>query len=157
MTVSNRLIVALRVSLGWLFLYSGTEKILDSHWTAGGFLAGAKTFTAFYAWFASPAILPLTNWLNSWGQFLIGAALLLGICVRFSSICGAVLMALYYFPGLTFPTIGKNYLLVDEHVIFALALLLLASARAGRYWGLDAWCANLPVCKKYPRFHNLFG
>ena len=61
----------------------------------------------------------------------------MGIFVRFSSLLGAALMLLYYFPVLEFPYVAHSWL-VDEHIIYALILLFFAAGRAGRVWGLDS-------------------
>lgn len=128
--------VLLRVALGWLFLYSGITKVLNPEWTAQGFLEGAKTFSGFYDWFAQGGNLDLVNLLNSWGQLLIGAGLLFGAFTRLAGFAGALLMILYYFPTLEFPAVSHGFL-VDEHVIYAFVLLLLATVRAGQYFGVD--------------------
>ena len=65
------------------------------------------------------------------------AALILGAFVRFAGVAGAALMLLYYFPVLDFPSVGTASFIVDQHVIYALVLLLLAVSKSGRYWGLD--------------------
>ncbi len=154
---SKVLILLLRLSLGWLFFYSGITKILNPDWTAAGYLNAAKTFAGVYHWFASPGVIPLINFVNEWGQLILGIALILGIFVRLGSIFGAVLMLLYYLPILEFPYIGKNSFIVDEHVIYALALLLLGVLHAGRVWGLENWCSRLPICAKYPRLRYWIG
>ena len=46
-------------------------------------------------------------------------------------------MALYYLPILNFPYVGDHSFLVDEHVIYALALWLLIKTDAGKYKGMD--------------------
>lgn len=127
----------LRVGMGWLFFYAGITKILDPAWSAEKYLAGAKTFPVFYHWLASPNILGVTNLLNEWGLTLIGSALILGIFVRLAALAGAVVMLLYYFPILDFPRPNPHSYIVDEHIIYALALLLLAALRTGKVWGLD--------------------
>ncbi|MCL5435549.1 MAG: DoxX family protein [Patescibacteria group bacterium] len=132
------LILLLRVSLGWMFFYSGLIKILDKTWSSKGFLVSAKTFPGFYSWFTSPQNLPWVDFLNKWGQLLIGAALILGVFVGIAALAGAVLMALYYFPGLQFPYV-ENGVLIDLHVIYLLALLMLSRLRAGRIWGLNSF------------------
>ena len=129
----------LRLALGWLMFYAGVTKVLNPEWSAGGYLAAAKTFTGFYQWLASPAILPVIDFINEWGLTLLGVSLILGIGVRLSSILGAILMLLYYFPILDFPYPNPHSFLVDDHIIYALALLLLAAVRAGRVWGLEDW------------------
>lgn len=147
----------LRVSLGWLLFWAGITKVLNPSWSAGGYLNGAKTFSGFYHWLASPGILPLINFLNAWGLTLIGACLVLGLFVRLSSIFGALLMLLYYLPILDFPYPDKNSFLVDQHIIFAIAMFFFAAVRAGRIWGLDEKCARLGICSKFPRLRSLFG
>jgi len=147
----------LRVALGWLMFYAGITKVLDPAWSAKGYLASAKTFTGFYHWLASPSVLPLTDFVNEWGLTLLGASLILGIAVRLAGALGALLMILYYFPVLTFPSIGEHSYLIDEHIVYAAALLILASMRAGRAWGLEEWCANLPFCRKFAGYRSIIG
>ena len=129
-------------------MYAGITKVLDPNWSAAGYLNNAKTFPEFYAWLASPPILPFINIVNEWGLTLLGISLLLGVFVRLSSIGGAALMLLYYFPvvemkafeffpTLTVPYIGEHAVLVDEHIVYVLALVALAAFAAGRTWGLD--------------------
>lgn len=130
-------LLLLRLGLGWLFFYAGITKVLNPAWSAEGYLRGAKTFTGFYHWLASPGMLPVTNFLNEWGLTLIGAALILGVFVRIVAIAGAALMILYYLPILDFPYPDPHSYIVDEHIIYALALLVLAKFEAGRVWGLE--------------------
>ena len=126
----------LRVSLGWLMLYSGINALTTPGWSAAGYLKGAKTFAGFYQWLLQPNILPVINFVNEWALTLLGISLILGIFIRFSAPLGAVLMLLYYFPILAFPYPNGHAFIVDEHIIYALALLVLASLRAGDVWGL---------------------
>lgn len=147
----------LRTSVGWFMFYAGITKILNPEWSAGGYMKAAKTFAGFYQWLASPGLLPIMNFVNEWGLTLLGISLILGIGVRISSISGALLMLLYYFPVLDFPYIKPYSFLIDEHIIYALVLLLFASLRAGRVWGLESWCSNLPICSKFPRLRVLLG
>ncbi|MBL7045257.1 MAG: DoxX family membrane protein [Parcubacteria group bacterium] len=130
-------ILLLRLALGWLFLYAGLTKVVDPTWSAGGFLNNAQTFSGFYGWLASPQILPFVDFLNQWGLTLIGAALILGLIVRFSSYLGALMMLLYYFPGLTFPKVGEHAYLVDDHIIYIAAFLVLASMSSNHIWSLS--------------------
>ena len=147
----------LRLSLGWLFFYAGITKVLNPAWSAAGYLKGGKTFVEFYQWLASPGILPAVDFVNEWGLTLLGLSLIFGVFVQLSSILGAVLMLLYYLPILDFPYPNPYSYLVDEHIIYALVLLLFASLRAGRVWGLENWCSNLPICSKFPRLRKWLG
>lgn len=158
MSKSQKLsLVLLRLATGWLMFYAGVTKITNPAWSADGYLKGAKTFPALFDWFLQPSILPFTNFVNEWGLTLLGVSLILGIGVRLSSILGFFLMLLYYFPILDFPYPNVHSYIVDEHIIYALVLLVLATFRAGRVGGLENWCAKLPICARFPKFRALLG
>ena len=158
MTKSQKIsLFLLRLSLGWMFLYAGITKIINPEWSAAGYLKGAKSFIWFYQWLLNPGILPIVNFINEWGLTLLGISLILGIMVRLSSILGALLMLLYYFVILDFPYPNLNSFLVDQHIIYAFVLLFFANLRAGRVWGLENWCSNLPICSKFPKWRNWLG
>ncbi len=156
MNLQKKILFLLRVALGCLYLYAGMSKVLAPGWSAGGYLLGAKSFAGFYGWLAQPAVIPYVSLANEWALTLLGISLVLGLGVRLSAPLGALLMALYYLP-LSFPYVNANSFIVDEHVIYGLVLLFLAAAQAGKVWGLDTWCAKLPICAKYPKLRNIFG
>ncbi|MDP3934632.1 MAG: DoxX family membrane protein [Candidatus Giovannonibacteria bacterium] len=126
----------LRVSLGWLIFYAGIDALTTPGWSAAGYLKGAKTFVGFYQWLLQPSILPTINFVNEWALTLLGVSLILGVFIKFSAPLGALLMLLYYFPILQFPYPSAHSFIVDEHIIYAVALLVLASLRSGDVWGL---------------------
>lgn len=130
-------IFLLRFALGWLFLYSGLVKLFDSQWKAAGYLAGAKTFPQLFHWLAMPQNITRVNFLNKWGSTLIGASLIFGLGVRWALGAGVLLMILYYLPVLKSPYLGKNYALIDDHVIYLLIFMLFIITDAGKFWGLD--------------------
>ncbi len=105
-------------------------------WTAANFLANAKTFPAFYAWFALPMNTWWLNPLNSWGITLIGVALVLGIGVRPAAWAGVLMMLLYYFPHYTLPWLPNHGFIVDQHLIFAAAFFLVAVFPESYLFGL---------------------
>lgn len=151
------MLAALRLSLGWLMFYAGITKVMDPTWSAAGYLKGAKTFPELFQWFLQPGVLPIINLVNEWGLTLLGVSLILGVFVRLSTLLGAILMLLYYFPAIQFPYVPPHSYLVDEHIIYALALLLLGALEAGRYFGLERWCASLPICSRFPALRSLLG
>lgn len=146
-----------RITIGWLFFYAGITKVLNPEWTAAGYLKGAKTFTGLYEYFLQPHILPTINILNEWGLTLIGLALMLGVFVRLSSCLGALLMILYYLPILDFPHPNTHAYIVDEHIVYITLFLVLASLRAGRVWGIDAWWAHSGLGAKFPYLYRILG
>jgi len=142
--------------MGWLMFYAGITKVIDPTWSAAGYLKGAKLFAGFFNWLLQPGILPTVNFINEWGLTLLGVSLILGAFVRFSSLLGALLMLLYFLPlGLPYP--NPHSYIVDEHVIYMLVLLVLAAISAGRVWGLENWCSNLPICYKFPKLRSWLG
>jgi thiosulfate dehydrogenase [quinone] large subunit len=158
MEQSQKVILVLsRLGFGWLFLYAGATKVLNPSWSAAGYLKSAHTFPGFYEWLASPAILPLTNLINEWGQVLIGLALIIGIGVPVAACAGALMMLLYYFPILQFPYPNAHSFLVDEHIIYILGLLLLAAFRAGAVWGLASSSWAKGIAARYPNFGKYIG
>lgn len=139
----------LRISFGWLFLYAGISKALNPEWTAAGFLGGSQSLEWFYEWFASSSNIGWVNFLNIWGQIMIGLSLLSGTLVRISSFFGIIMMVLYYFPTLDFPYAGAHGYLVDDHVIYALALAVLIKFHAGKYLGVDQILAKKLKLKRW--------
>ncbi len=125
-----------RVALGWLFFYAGLVKILDVNWSAAGFLNNAKTFPELYAWFASPSVIGVVNFINEWALLLLGVSLVLGLFVRWSTIPGALLMVLYYFAGNAFPTVPNGFI-VDDYIIYIAMPILFFVTNDGHYFGLD--------------------
>jgi len=128
-----------RISLGVMFFYAGITKVMNPNWSAAGYLNSAKTFSELFQWFASPGNLGWINLVNEWGLTLIGVALLVGFMVRLASVGGVFLMLLYYFPVLSFPYVGEHSFIVDEHIIYVTAFLVLFASNAGSIWGLDSW------------------
>ncbi len=139
MTGGQRItLFTIRVAMGWVMFYAGIIKILNPEWSSVGYLQNAKTFPEFFQWFLQPEILPFTNFINEWGLTLLGASLILGVAVRLSASLGALLMLLYYFPVLEFPYIAPHSYIIDDHIIYALVLVLLVKMRAGHILGLDS-------------------
>ncbi|MDP2631995.1 MAG: DoxX family protein [Candidatus Uhrbacteria bacterium] len=124
------LLFLLRISLGFMFLYSGIAKLDD--WSAAFYLVDATG--PFAEWFQSLANNALIDSLNVWGQVLIGACLILGIVVRPASFFGAILMALYYLAQFDQNTAHG---FVDQHVIMALIFVMFMAGGVGHILGLD--------------------
>ena len=126
-----------RITVGWMFFYAGITKVLDPQWSAEGYLKGAKAFSWFFQILLDPSVLPIINFMNKWGLTLLGISLILGLFVRFSSLLGVLLMALYYI-ALGFPYPNPHSYIVDQHIIYISILLFFAAIKAGRVFGLDS-------------------
>jgi thiosulfate dehydrogenase [quinone] large subunit len=139
------ILVALRLLIGWNFLYEGISKLLTANWSSAGFLGESKwIMKGFSAWIISHAgVLHAVDLLNTWGLIAIGLGLILGLFTRAAAISGTVLLLLYYMnnPPLigleyTLPSEG-SYLIVSKTLIEAAAILALALFPAGDFAGLD--------------------
>ena len=137
-------LTVLRVVLGWMFFYAGITKVLNPEWSAEGYLKGAKLFTGFYAWLASPAMLPFTNFMNEWGLTLLGVALITGVGVKCASKLGIALMVLYYLPILDGFYPNAHAFIVDEHIIYIAGLWVLMAFKAGSIYTLASKLPRLP-------------
>jgi thiosulfate dehydrogenase (quinone) large subunit len=138
----------LRITMGWLFFYAGITKILADNWSAAFYLKDAEMFAPFYNFLLQPDILPYVNFLNKWGLTLIGVALIFGVFSRIAAYAGAAMMILYYFPILNFPYPNEHAYIVDEHIIYAAALLVLGFFDAGRVYTFKDKLAKIWKSKK---------
>jgi len=114
----------LRMLVGWLFLYEGLWKLMQENWSAVGYLKTSH-LVAFQKIAENPGLLSFVDSLNMWGLTLVGAALLIGLLVRFSAVCGIALLSLYYIaqPPFLVPSAEGHYLWVNWNVIGVVALL----------------------------------
>jgi len=113
-----------RMSIGWHFLYEGIAKLLIPKWTSFSYLSNSTgPFAGLYHWMAStPAVLKTVDILNVFGLLLIGTALFLGLFSRIASICGALLLTLYYF---AYPPFGDSLFSVSEGHLFIIDKIFL--------------------------------
>jgi len=138
-------LVALRVLIGWHFLYEGMAKLTNPNWSGVGYLLDSEGFLKeFYLNLASnPVLLKTVDFLNIWGLIAIGLGLILGVFSRITVIAGIFLLALYYFShppfiGLKYslPMEG-SYLIVNKVLIELIALAVLFVFPTGNKIGLD--------------------
>lgn len=138
-------LVALRVAIGWHFLYEGVVKLANPNWSSVGYLLDSKGFlSGFYHWLASdPALLRVVDVMNVWGLIAIGLGLILGLLTRAATWCGIILLAGYYLShpplvGLTYglPAEG-SYLIVNKTLIELVGLVVLLNFPTGRSIGID--------------------
>lgn len=132
----NITLALLQLSMGWIFIYAGVTKIINPEWSAAGYLNNAGTLNSFFSWLATPANIDWVNFLNMWGLTIIGVALVLGICVKYASWAGFILMILYYLPILNFPYAGDHSLLIDDHIIYAIVFLVLIFFSSQKAWSI---------------------
>jgi len=148
----------LRLATGFIFLWAFLDKTFglgfstpaERAWINGGtpsqgFLLGDAVtgpLKGFFAGIASPA----TDVLFMLGMLGIGLAVMLGIGLRVSAVVGSVIMVLMYLAEWPFtPLTSSTNPLVDYHIIYALALIVVAATHAGNTWGIGKLWASLPL------------
>lgn len=137
--------LAARLYLGWEWLHAGWEKLNSSVWVGSqsgtaisGFLNGAlaKTgglhpdVTQWYAWLISHVFLPLApfmSYLVTFGELLVGIALILGFKTKKAAYAGAFMNLNYLLAG----TISSN------PVLLILSLLLIKAKKVAGHYGLS--------------------
>lgn len=138
--------LVLRLSMGWIFVWSGFDKLFGD-FTAAGFLQNA-TSGPLGGWFQdmgrNSTALDIVDPLVIWGQILIGIALFTGVLTRFALFWAGVMMMLFYLAQ--FPP--ENNLFMDEHLVYIIVFVLLGALGAGRILGGDAIVERLPWVKK---------
>ncbi|MGZ3319313.1 MAG: DoxX family protein, partial [Isosphaeraceae bacterium] len=137
----------LRLTMGWIFVWSGFDKLIRG-FTASGFLLhstqGPLTFW-FHSLGSSTMALNIVNPLVIWGEILIGVSLIFGIFTRAALFWGTVMMMLFYLAQ--FPPAQNPFM--DEHLVYIVVFGLLGALGAGRIVGLDAWLERLPWVKRH--------
>ena len=146
----------LRLSLGWIFLWAfldktfglGHETASAQAWIRGGsptkgFLSfgAAGPFEGFYHSISGQA---WVDWLFMAGLLGIGVALVAGIAMRVAAAAGAVLLVLMWSVALP----PANNVFMDDHLVYAMVLLLLAAAGAGSTLGLGRTWQSLRAVKR---------
>lgn len=160
----GRLALALlRLATGFIFLWAFLDKTFglgfstpaERAWVNGGnpsqgYLTGDAVvgpLKPFFAAIASPA----SDVLFMAGMLGIGLAVMLGIGLRISAVAGTVMMLLMYLAEWPFTAnAASNNPLVDYHIIYALALIVIAALSAGDTWGFGTQWKRLPLVKRMP-------
>jgi thiosulfate dehydrogenase [quinone] large subunit len=151
-------LAGLRLSLGWVFLWAFIDKLFGlgfatpekNAWINGGsptkgFLGNAVSgpFEGFYKSFAGAA---WADWLFMIGLAAIGTALILGIGIRVAAVSGSILLIAMWTAVLP----PENNPFMDDHLIYAGVLALLALTAAGNTLGLGKTWAKLPIVQRQP-------
>jgi thiosulfate dehydrogenase (quinone) large subunit len=136
----------LRLTMGWIFIWSGFDKLFND-FSAAGFLTNA-TQGPLGGWFQdmgrNQTALDVINPLVVWGQILIGITITFGLFTRGGLFWGAVMMMMFYLPQ--FPPATNPFM--DEHLVYIVVFGLLGVLGAGRILGLDALVERHPWVQK---------
>ena len=156
-------LAVLRIGIGFVFLWAFLDKTFGLHysttsansWINGGsptngFLSHVAV-GPFQSTFHSIAGAGLTNTLFMGSLLFIGVAMIAGIAVRVAAVMGVALVGMMWLAVYPLaqhtsagtPT-GSNNPFLDDHVLEALVLTVLALTYAGTTWGFGKAWARLP-------------
>jgi thiosulfate dehydrogenase [quinone] large subunit len=156
-TATRYLLAGIRIALGWVFLWAFLDKAFglgfatpsERSWFNGGsptngFLGSAKgPFSGFYHSIAGTGI---ADALFMTALLGVGLALLLGIGMRIAAAAGALLTVMMWtavLPPATNP-------FMDDHLVYAAILIVLALLGAGNTLGLGRVWAATPLVQRTP-------
>ena len=166
--VAARAAAVVRIATGFVFLWAFLDKTFGWHyatasgksWVDGGsptkgFLSGVQA-GPLQSFFHDIAGHGWADWLFMLGLLGIGSALVAGVALRVTAVAGTALMAMMWAAEWPLaqhlsggaPSMSSNPL-VDYHVAYALAMILLALTYAGNTWGLGRIWAHLPIVRDH--------
>jgi thiosulfate dehydrogenase (quinone) large subunit len=173
-SAARKALAVLRLAFGFTFLWAFFDKLLalgfhtgwttnpetgeetlsrfgDAAWINGGsptegFLMYGTQGAWFHGFFSSFAGAAWADWLFMIGLLGIGAALMLGIGMRIAAASGALLYLMMYLAVLPL----ENNPIVDDHLIGAVAVIVLALTLSGDTWGAGKAWAKTHLVREYP-------
>ena len=148
---------ALRIAYGLTFLWAFVDKLFGfgfatpsgKGWLSGGsptkgYLSSSEgPFSGFYHSIAGQ------GWANvafMLALLAIGGALTLGIGMRLAATGGAVLYLMMW--SVALPPSSNPF--IDDHILGALGVVLLALIGAGMTWGLGTWWNKVEIVQRFP-------
>uniref|UniRef100_A0AAU3I9A3 DoxX family membrane protein n=1 Tax=Streptomyces sp. NBC_01393 TaxID=2903851 RepID=A0AAU3I9A3_9ACTN len=161
-------LATLRLLTGFVFLWAFLDKTFGlgyatpsgKGWTDGGsptkgFLgsvAAGPVKSTFHSWAGDT----WADWLFMLGLLAIGLALVAGVALRIAAVAGTAMMGLMWIaewpPARHLadgsPSMSTNPF-VDYHVVYAIALIVLAAVAAGDVLGLGRLWARLPIVRDH--------
>lgn len=157
-TEKNYVLGALRLAIGWIFLWPFFDKLFGlgfstvpgKAWMDGasptvGFLKFA-TKGPFAHIFKSLAGNAWVDWLFMLGLLFIGLALIYGILIKLSAMFGSIMLFFMWLAAL----LPEHNPLIDEHIIYIVVLIMLAQTKAGESLGFGNEWSKFKIVKKYP-------
>jgi thiosulfate dehydrogenase [quinone] large subunit len=156
-TAARYVLAGIRAALGWVFLWAFLDKafglgfatpsgrsLLDGGSPTNGFLSSAKgPFSDFYRAIAGSGPADVLFMAALLG---VGVALLLGIGMRIAAAAGALLTVMMWTAVLP-PTTNP---FMDDHLVYAAVLIVLALLHAGDTMGFGRAWAGTSLVRRAP-------
>jgi len=150
-------LAAIRLSLGWIFLWAFLDKLfglghgtpsanawIDGGSPTAGFL-GKAVSGPFEGLYHSMAGAAWADWLFMLGLAGIGIALMLGITMRIAAAAGVLLLVMMW--SVVLPP--ENNPFMDDHIVYALVLVVLALTSAGKTLGFGRVWERIPLVARH--------
>jgi len=163
----DRWLAVTRLAIGFIFLWAFLDKTLGLGYSTASADAWIRGGSPTRGFLSHVTVGPLASTFQSWagntlvdvvfmlGLLGVGAAFVAGLALRPAALAGTVMLAFMWVAewpparnGSAGPT-GSTNPFVDYHVIYALALIVVAALSTGARWGLGAWWARLPVVRDH--------
>lgn len=169
--LARRALAVLRIGFGLTFLWAFFDKLLALGYATGksaetgnvdyfgpdawvnggsptfGFLSfGVPEDNPFRDTFTSIAGDTWVNWLFMVGLLGIGLALTFGIGMRIAAVSGALLYGLMWIASMPL----ENNPVIDDHLLGAITVVVLAVTLAGDTWGLGRTWARTHLVRRFP-------
>ena len=122
-------LVSTRIAFGLLFLSSGIDKLLSDFSATSYLESSSGPFTEYFTALAGNN---LVDFLVIFGEIGIGAALLLGLFLSFTAVCGILMMTLFYLSSFP-PRTGY----INLNIMYSFIFLILATFEGARQFSLQ--------------------
>lgn len=167
-STAAKALAVLRVATGFIFLWAFLDKLLGLHYSTASSKAWINGGSPTKGFLASVQVGPLqspfrsiagtwwADWLFMLGLAGIGVALIAGVAVRLASVSGVLMLLLMW--AAEWPPAqhtsrgapsGSTNPLIDYHILYAIALIVLAATYAGSTWGLGRQWARVPFVARH--------
>ena len=161
-SLSAWFVLALRVVIGFAFLYSGVDKIVNG-FSANGYLAGVAAtngnpLEGMFHWMGTtPWFVDVVNVAVPFGEAAIGLGIMVGLLTRLAAFFGAFMMLMFYFGNW-----DMAHGFINSDFMYMLVFLSVAAFGAGRILGLDALVEQHQVdgtalVERYPKLDYILG
>lgn len=152
------LVGILRILFGWIFIWAFFDKVyglgfatkasnsvINGGSATSGFLENATSgpLSGFYQSMSQSGFV---EWLYLIGLLLLGIAFIFGIGMRLATWGATIFMVLLWSSVL--PPVNNP--VIDDHIIYALSILILGQLNAGDYIGLGKWWQSTRIVKTLP-------
>ena len=161
-TPIRAVMAAVRVAIGFTFLWAFLDKMFGlgystpsaRAWVNGGsptkgFLSNVSV-GPFQDFFHSIAGATWADWGFMLGLLGLGVALIIGAGMKIAAVTGPILLGMMWLAEWPMATVdaagkatGSTNPFVDDHVINALVIILLALLGAGKYYGIGGWWSKV--------------